>query len=643
MTDPTPPAGPSRPRGQPTAPHPSAARTGRPTQGLRRRPHPDRVGLAPWLRWAIVAATAVAVGSVGQLVAGDRLPPVATFAIAALAGALVVIAIPSVSIRLAARLSLALSAVMLVRFGLLGGSITTAGQGVLVWLVAGVAVLVLSDRIGTDANVQLGPADGARQPPLPPTSAVTARTVATVAVAVVLLVLLLAPLVVPHVGRSTESGTGPNFDPLSGASSLRSTGSLDMTRRPELTDDVVFTVESPVGTFWRGETFDRWDGRTWTRSDDVLVRVSPDGSVRHGPDDLAATGDDLVRQRFRIEAEYSDVVFAAATADAVALDRVAVQRSDGTLISAPLGRGATYTVTSRRVPLTETRLRGVDGGTVPTAVSERYAQEPSASGRVLAAARRVAGGERTTYDKVRALERWMGGRTQYSLDAPLAPRGVDVVDHFLFTSQQGWCEQVASSLVVMARANGIPARLVTGFVPGDQDSVTGTFTVQARDAHAWAEVWFPEVGWVPFDPTADVPLAGVDGSDGTWWQWLVRHWVVIALVLVAVAVVLGPVRSLVRRWLARRAAPPIEWAAVADARLASLGERVDRPRSPGETATAYATDLAARYRDPRLASVGTAIDDALFAPAPPDSARRAAVDDVLAELTEAEIPQLARA
>ena len=60
----------------------------------------------------------------------------------------------------------------------------------------------------------------------------------------------------------------------------------------------------------------------------------------------------------------------------------------------------------------------------------------------------------------------------------------------------------------MARSVGIPARLATGFVPGTRDALTGQFVVRERDAHAWAEIYFPGVGWQPFDPTASVPLAG---------------------------------------------------------------------------------------------------------------------------------------
>jgi len=60
----------------------------------------------------------------------------------------------------------------------------------------------------------------------------------------------------------------------------------------------------------------------------------------------------------------------------------------------------------------------------------------------------------------------------------------------------------------MLRTQGIPARLATGYVAGTRDRIAGVWEVRASDAHAWAEVWFPESGWQAFDPTADVPLAG---------------------------------------------------------------------------------------------------------------------------------------
>ena len=119
----------------------------------------------------------------------------------------------------------------------------------------------------------------------------------------------------------------------------------------------------------------------------------------------------------------------------------------------------------------------------------------------------------STYDTILAYERWLGANTEYDLDAPVPPDGADAVDDFLFESKLGYCEQIASTLTVMLRSQGVPARLATGYVPGERDRVSGVWKVRASDAHAWVEVWFPQTGWQPFDPTASVPLSGeVDGG-----------------------------------------------------------------------------------------------------------------------------------
>ena len=70
---------------------------------------------------------------------------------------------------------------------------------------------------------------------------------------------------------------------------------------------------------------------------------------------------------------------------------------------------------------------------------------------------------------------------------------------------------------MLARSAGIPARLVTGFAPGTADALTGRFVVREHDAHAWAEIYFPGIGWQGFDPTAPVPLAGDATSGGGSW------------------------------------------------------------------------------------------------------------------------------
>lgn len=594
--------------------------------------HPDRSGSPLWLTVSLTVAVGVALGIAGRTSAQGRLTPQVGFAAGFGIAVLAMIGLPSLSMRMVARVLLFVSAVALVRFGVLTGSLASGGQLLLAWLVAAVTVLVLADRAGTDAHAPLQTSPPSERTSRPGS---TARTTGAVALVVILAAVVLAPLLLPYVGKAAEPGRGATLDPAAGgASSLRASDSLDMTSRPDLTDQVVFTVDTDRATFWRGQTFDVWDGTRWTRSDPRFTTLASFDTPRLAPDDLGARGSDLVKQRFRIEADFADVLYAVPTAVHVDTDRPVRQRADGTLLAAPLGRGATYSIISRRTVLTAERLRAVQGK-IPASVAEQYAQPPVTTDRVRKIATQITAGAPTQYDKVLAIEAWMGKRVEYSLDAPLAPKGVDVVDHFLFDAEQGWCEQIASSLVVLARQNGIPARLVTGYVPGDHDAVTGVFTVRERDAHAWAEVWFPEVGWVPFDPTANVPLAGADTSKPTVAQWLGDHLVVILLGAAAIVVLVGPVRALVRRLLARRAARPHGWVAMADARLTKLGAdaRVERP--PHQTAAAYGLVLSEHLGDDRLALVGQVIDDSQYAPSPPGAELQAEVDAILDEVAAA--------
>jgi transglutaminase-like putative cysteine protease len=596
----------------------------------------------------VASSLCAAVG--GQVVA-DRgaLPaPVGALAGAAVA-ALALLGLPSLSVRLVARLLVVVSGAVLVRFGVLTASLVSGNQWVVAWLVGAVAVFVLTDRIATDRQPGLGPSTS----PAPPDATgradgpgggladapATARSVVAVAAAVVVFAVLAAPLALPYLIEPTSAGEGPRTGETEGAgTALRSTDTLDMTTRPDLTDEVMFTVDTDRGTFWRGETFDRWDGRRWTRSEPGRLPVAADGEVITLPDDLGADGDDVFTQRFRVEATYADVLLAAPSAVAVTSDRQVAQRDDGTLTTATgaMGRGASYSVTSRRFASSGEELRSADGGEVPAAVGDRYATEPEATDRVLEAATAITSDADTTYERIRAIEAWMGERTEYALDAPLSPEGVDVVDHFLFESRLGWCEQVASSLVVLARANDIPARLATGFVPSERDPVTGIYVVRAEDAHAWAEVWFPDVGWVPFDPTADVPPAGADRAGATLGRWLLDHAVLIGLGVVAVILVVGPLRALVGRQWRRHRDRPTSWAAVLDARLVTLGQRMERPRGGDESATAFATALARLLGEPRLVEVGATIDAALYAAVPPPPDRQARVTAVLDDLDRAE-------
>jgi hypothetical protein len=84
------------------------------------------------------------------------------------------------------------------------------------------------------------------------------------------------------------------------------------------------------------------------------------------------------------------------------------------------------------------------------------------------------------------------------------PSGRNGVDEFLFDTREGYCQHFSSAFVVLMRAAGIPARVVTGYAGGTYNRIGGYWLVRRSDAHAWAEVWLPGRGWVREDPTAAV-------------------------------------------------------------------------------------------------------------------------------------------
>ena len=96
----------------------------------------------------------------------------------------------------------------------------------------------------------------------------------------------------------------------------------------------------------------------------------------------------------------------------------------------------------------------------------------------------------------------------YTLQPP--PLRGDTVDDFLFNTRRGFCEHYASSFTFLMRAAGIPTRVVTGYLGGEFNPVSGDFVVRQSDAHAWAEVWFEESGWTRVDPTGAVSPSRIE-------------------------------------------------------------------------------------------------------------------------------------
>jgi transglutaminase-like putative cysteine protease len=142
----------------------------------------------------------------------------------------------------------------------------------------------------------------------------------------------------------------------------------------------------------------------------------------------------------------------------------------------------------------------------PNWILDSYLQLPSMPARVSLLAWQVAGKEATNYDRVKAIETYL---RQFPVDYTIddTPPGDDTVDYFLFEARRGYFDYHASAMVVMLRQIGIPARLAVGFILDKEgaDDDSSPYVVQGHDAYAWVEVYFPDYGWVEFNPSPDRP------------------------------------------------------------------------------------------------------------------------------------------
>jgi transglutaminase-like putative cysteine protease len=170
---------------------------------------------------------------------------------------------------------------------------------------------------------------------------------------------------------------------------------------------------------------------------------------------------------------------------------------------------------------------------LPLAARERYLQLPALDSRIAELGRRFADNATGDLARARAIERHLRSDFGYALELP--DREVaDPLAHFLFVRRKGHCEYFASSMAVMLRSLGIPARLATGFQSGVYNPVSSLWLVRASDAHSWVEAWIPGHGWATFDPTpADVNAGGLAilgrlalylDAAGTFWQeWVMTY------------------------------------------------------------------------------------------------------------------------
>ncbi len=172
------------------------------------------------------------------------------------------------------------------------------------------------------------------------------------------------------------------------------------------------------------------------------------------------------------------------------------------------------------------------GSDYPVRIANRYLQLPAVDPRIEALARTVTAHAPSPYEKARAIENYLQQNYGYTLELPTTTPA-DPLANFLFERRKGHCEYFASSMAIMLRTLGIPTRVATGFRVSEFNDLTGSYIVRARDAHAWVEVYFPNQGWVTFDPTAYATVGNssllgrlrmyADAMNEFWHEWVVNY------------------------------------------------------------------------------------------------------------------------
>ncbi len=312
-------------------------------------------------------------------------------------------------------------------------------------------------------------------------------------------------------------------------------GPLDWTR----TGQTLFEVKSDAPHYWRAVSLDQFNGYSWLQSttdgnDAVELPRSPTSS-RFSPQTMPLNRDWIHSLTFSIKGLDSRMVVGAGTPLGLQGLDGAAQIQGGLALPTddPLGSGDTYAVRAymphpsvdqmRRAPrrypgalapytLVTVPLRpgfppgDEEGAAVDQVVPFWRSGGPGKADPILAAspyrgvyrlARTVTAGARTPLEAVQMLESHLRSNYTYSETPPSRQLPLRA---FLLRDRLGYCQQFSGAMALMLRMVGIPARVASGFSPGASIQ-SGTYTVRDFDAHSWVEVYFNDIGWVPFDPT----------------------------------------------------------------------------------------------------------------------------------------------
>ncbi|MEI8246139.1 MAG: transglutaminase-like domain-containing protein [Lentisphaerota bacterium] len=272
--------------------------------------------------------------------------------------------------------------------------------------------------------------------------------------------------------------------------------------------DMIFRVKSPVKLYWLAQLYDDYDGNEWIISEDLKNK----GGAR----DTSLTTKVIsnnIEQNFIIEKWISNKLYAAYRP--VFFENAGVRSSS--IIESNFYHGWLRDKNYPALPFkyqasSEMYLPDVkkdnekdDGITywIEKLPQKHYLKLPRSqiSRRLKLLTKRLTQNVQTPFEKAIILRNYLRENFQYKQFSRKVPAGREAADFFLFDLREGHCEYFASSLTVMSRLVGLPARVATGFSPGNYNALTGYFEVHEYHAHAWTQIYIEKMGWITFDAT----------------------------------------------------------------------------------------------------------------------------------------------
>lgn len=298
----------------------------------------------------------------------------------------------------------------------------------------------------------------------------------------------------------------------------------------------VLSVVTPASQYLRGAVYSDYTGHGWSSgpvdNQPLVVRkpVLPNasqfdltGAIQTKPVTAKVT---VLSNQLQVPILFAPFEPSVLTADTGAAKDLHVNAGTDVLFGPALTVGQSYTVTSEELTVPDMALADLPAlaknhaTDFPAGIQQMYLQLP---GKLPASvgqlASQLTSGLGTEYDIVMTIQNYLQANYTYATEGiPVPGKNEDYVNQFLFDSKKGYCNNFSSAMAVLLRTLGIPTRWVTGFAPGTIDSkYTGSgnrYVVTNADAHSWVEVYFPTVGWVPFDPTPNFNMSFAQADAG---------------------------------------------------------------------------------------------------------------------------------